>query len=113
MDETSCKQRAGTNLGSSKHFPATLDLTGIQGELEKNNPDFGTWTQLFVAYCSGDLHMGQALGPSNKTWGLQFSGHKIVEAVIKTAINEYKLDKADSVILSGESAGGLGCFANM
>jgi len=119
VTKDSCTERAGTALGSSKFFKKTMNLKGIQGDGrghktgEQNNPDFGTWTQIFIPYCSGDLHMGQATSPSNTTWGLQFSGHMIVKAVIEESIKQYKLDKARAVIFSGESAGGLGCFANM
>jgi len=76
------------------------------------NPDFHDWNHVDIPYCSQvggillteraggcrvhatdvevlppasllqDLHSGTVTEPSNSTWGLYFSGHLIVEAVL-------------------------------
>lgn len=75
------------------------------------NPDFASWNQLLVPYCSGDLFMGQDLASNARAWGMQFSGFHIVHAAIALALDDLGLDAAANVIYSGESAGGLGAVA--
>ena len=76
-----------------------------------NNPDFGGYHQIFIPYCSGDLHTGQQTAVN--AWGVQFSGHQIVHSVIEDAAAHYDLHQASEIIFSGESAGGIGAFANL
>ena len=77
------------------------------------NPDFSTYNQVFIKYCSSDLHVGTMAAPSNATWGLQFSGFHIVNAVLATMSAHHGLQQADLVVWSGASAGGIGAVATV
>ena len=46
--------------------------------------DFHSWNQVFINYCSGDLHMGQQTAPGQTLEGLQFSGHHILDGILST-----------------------------
>jgi hypothetical protein len=111
VDEASCQDRTKQKLGSSKYFTSTMMLKGIQGQEPENNPDFGGFHMIFIPYCSGDLHTGQSVTPNN--WGVHFSGHNIVQGVMEAVIRKYNMADAEEIIFSGESAGGIGAFANM
>ncbi len=54
---------------------------------------------------SQDLWSGTVTTPSADTWGVYFSGHLIVEAVVDALTQSYGLDVATDVILEGDSAG--------
>lgn len=96
------------------------------------NKDFGGANHVHVPYCSGDLHSGTVTSPSDDTWGLYFSGHLVFEAVVRhhsslilalsltsydwqvdELIAKYNLGSATDVILSGDSAGGIGVWMNL
>lgn len=66
-----------------------------------------------VPYCSQDLHTGQVLAPSAATWGFYFAGHFIFEAIVADLRAKAGLGKASDVILSGDSAGGIGVWPNL
>ena len=48
--------------------------------------DFHSWNQVFIKYCSGDLHMGQQTAQGQSLKGLQFSGHHILDGVLHTLL---------------------------
>eukprot|EP01084_Bolivina_argentea_P132121 233148_1 len=89
-DEQSCMQRANTSLGSSNYWNTTIDtstinLLGVLSDDPNINPDFYTGHHIFIYYCSGDVWTGQRTQPSTNpdTWGLYFSGHTILSAIIE------------------------------
>lgn len=116
IDLKSCTERNGTALGGSGQWPKTTQLYQHQSADPKQNPDMHTWNQVFIKYCSGDLHMGLQNATSETLPGLRFSGHRIIEAVLATLQAEDtfpELAKAELVVWSGESAGGLGCVSTV
>ena len=58
------------------------------------------------------MHSGTVLEPSPKTWGLYFSGHLVLEAILDE-LDSKGLKKATEIVLSGVSAGGLGVYNNV
>jgi len=55
---------------------------------------------------------GQRNATSDETWGFYFSGHLIVKAVVADLVARRGLDKAEAVMLTGDSAGGGGTYRN-
>ena len=45
-------------------------------------------------------------------WGFYFSGHLIITNIIEYLIDNYSMNKAENVLISGCSAGGIGTFGN-
>lgn len=107
---SACKQRANTSLGSSAHMSPMIELQGIQSTSASANPDLATWNMLFIPYCSGDLHLGMQTAANSDD--VRFAGHHIIEAVLSTAAYNLGLRNATDVLFTGESAGGIGCFAH-
>lgn len=71
------------------------------------------WNHVGVPYCSQDLHSGQRTTTSDETWGLYFSGHLILEAILDDLDKKYDLNSASEIILTGASAGGIGVWMNV
>jgi len=113
IDEPSCMQRAGTDLGSSSHWSSTFS----GWELERNvlgsnssiNP-FASWNHVYVRYCSGDAHTGMRKEAMES--GLYTAGHLILVGILEHLRNTTMLSSATHVLVSGESAGGIGTFSN-
>ena len=109
---TDCAARAKTALGSSKYWAPTM--TDVDNVLSSQpaNP-FANWSHVFVPYCSGDVWSGTRAGTVvNETFPFVFAGHSIFRAVVATLRNHSGIDAADTVLLSGSSAGGIGAFVN-
>jgi hypothetical protein len=66
---------------------------------------------ILVPYCSGDLFLGQDDAANERAYGLQFSGSRIVSAIVDAAARNLGLLDAARVIVSGASAGGIGAVA--
>jgi hypothetical protein len=100
--------------GSSKEWGDAID--GGDPVLEADpaqNPDFYEWNRVRVNYCTGDAHMGQRTAPSADTWGYWFDGHLNLQRVIADLKAKHGLGNATHVLVSGESAGGIGLFVNV
>eukprot|EP00416_Gambierdiscus_australes_P024054 CAMPEP_0171075066 /NCGR_PEP_ID=MMETSP0766_2-20121228/12548_1 /TAXON_ID=439317 /ORGANISM="Gambierdiscus australes, Strain CAWD 149" /LENGTH=406 /DNA_ID=CAMNT_0011531901 /DNA_START=17 /DNA_END=1238 /DNA_ORIENTATION=+ len=64
---------------------------------------------VFVPQCSSDAHMG-----NGESFGMQFRGAKIVEAVFKDLVRlGLGRDRHDLVLFGGESAGARGAMVNL
>jgi O-palmitoleoyl-L-serine hydrolase len=113
VDAPSCLARANSSLGSSTSWSSTTGLGQLQDPDPKRNPHFAAANHVFVMYCTGDLFAGQVTTPSPSTFGLFFSGHNIVDAVIRDCVRQWGLASAELVIFSGDSAGGIGVFINL
>jgi ribosome maturation protein SDO1 len=111
--KSDCTSRSHTALGSSTKWGSSKSFSSILSSDASENPDFNTWAHIFVPYCSGDVYAGTITEPTNETFGLYFSGHLIVAAVIDYLIAAGSLDSATDVILTGSSAGGLGTYNNI
>merc|ERR1711907_717027 len=78
------------------------------------NPHMHSWNHVFVPYCSQDLHSGTVTSPNSSTWGLYFSGHLILEAIVQELRNAgLGQTSGSTVVLSGGSAGGIGTWINV
>ncbi len=102
---------------SSTEYPDSLDLEGIFSLDLNLNPEFGTYNHVFIPYCSSDSHFGDR-NESADTFGFQFKGKKIVDAVIEdlldsSILGENNLQNSELVVISGTSAGGRGVQQNL
>ncbi|MCX4160914.1 MULTISPECIES: pectin acetylesterase-family hydrolase [Paraburkholderia] len=73
------------------------------------------WTQVFIPYCSGDIHMGSAVrnytSPTGD-WRVQhFNGLKNTQAVTQWLV-DHGLGKPSRLMVYGTSAGGYGTLGN-
>ena len=78
--------------------------------------DLWDFNHVFIPYCTGDLHSGTVTEPSEETFGLYFSGHLVFSAVLDVLLADeqhYGLSSATEVVLSGDSAGGIGVWMNV
>jgi hypothetical protein len=78
---------------------------------EALNPDFYSWNHIFVPYCSGDIWIGTELTTKNPFGGTEpywFQGHSIIEQLLQE--DTLPFPKAEQVLLTGCSAGGIGSF---
>jgi ribosome maturation protein SDO1 len=79
-----------------------------------SNPGFGGWSHVQIPYCSQDLHMGTRTNVSGETFGLYFSGHLILEEILNALdAGSPSLKDATDILLTGDSAGGIGSWPHM
>lgn len=105
-----CLERAKKDLGSSVHWADTYtDKNNVLSNDPKLNP-FANWSHVYVPYCSGDVYIGTE--KEKNPFGLYFAGHLQMEAIVDHLLNTTKLANASLVLLSGQSAGGIGTFQN-
>ena len=87
------------------------------------NPEFYGYNHVWLPYCSGDLWSGQKLKPTtlpmptgaggvDTNVSVYFSGHFILEAALE-ALDELGLDDAELIVVSGNSAGGIGMWLSI
>eukprot|EP00295_Goniomonas_pacifica_P005258 CAMPEP_0175833388 /NCGR_PEP_ID=MMETSP0107_2-20121207/15483_1 /TAXON_ID=195067 ORGANISM="Goniomonas pacifica, Strain CCMP1869" /NCGR_SAMPLE_ID=MMETSP0107_2 /ASSEMBLY_ACC=CAM_ASM_000203 /LENGTH=527 /DNA_ID=CAMNT_0017146513 /DNA_START=109 /DNA_END=1692 /DNA_ORIENTATION=- len=108
-----CTARAKTGLGSSSEWNSTMYLGQLQDPHSEWNPDYYGYNQVFIKYCSGDLHSGQRTVATSDTYGLYFSGHHNVKGTLDYLKLHHGLAKADLIVWSGDSAGGIGSFLHL
>eukprot|EP00036_Acanthoecidae_sp_10tr_P008547 CAMPEP_0182915884 /NCGR_PEP_ID=MMETSP0105_2-20130417/598_1 /TAXON_ID=81532 ORGANISM="Acanthoeca-like sp., Strain 10tr" /NCGR_SAMPLE_ID=MMETSP0105_2 /ASSEMBLY_ACC=CAM_ASM_000205 /LENGTH=453 /DNA_ID=CAMNT_0025052783 /DNA_START=28 /DNA_END=1389 /DNA_ORIENTATION=- len=108
-----CESRRGSALYSSKYFKQRMDDSngGYLTSGDASNP-LADANRVFIPYCSQDLWTGQRRVASADTWGFYFSGHLVLEAVLDE-LDQQGLKDATRIILSGESAGGIGVWPNL
>ena len=107
----SCASRLRNWDATSKSYPAHLDMSSIQPAGLVGEKELSDWNRVHIPCCSQDLWTGQRTIASNKTWGMYFSGHRILAAVLANL--NAQLGAATSIVLSGESAGGIGVWSNV
>jgi len=105
-----CHHRAKTALGSSKFWSATHTDSNNALSTDPTNP-FASYNHIYVPYGSGDVYIGTQR-KRNEITGLVMAGHLTLEAIISDLVNKTLFSKAASVLLTGESAGGIGTFQN-
>ena len=110
FDLISCANNpAAYGAGGFQGFGAGAGQNGLFAQDREANP-FRDWNMVFVPYCTGDLHGGDA--PNRTVPGLelfgaqQFVGSSNMSAVMNRIGNAGR--EARQVVLTGESAGGLG-----
>ena len=73
------------------------------------------WTQVFVPYCTGDIHMGSAVrsytSPAGDARIQHYSGLKNVQAIAQWLI-DHGFEQPNRLLVYGTSAGGYGALAN-
>ena len=78
-----CTARATTDLGSSRNWSATFDWNSTALTTTDPRNSFRDWNTVWVKYCDGSLYSGQrTTNASAGTFGLWFSGHRTVDAVL-------------------------------
>ena len=107
-----CDTRKGTALFSSNYFKESLNFGAINTD-DATNPKFRQFNRVFIPYCSQDLWTGQRVTATEETYGYYFAGHLILEAVLNELDTLSHLKKATNIILTGESAGGIGVWPNV
>ena len=107
-----CDGRVGSALFSSKYFSARTTL-GKLAQAGTANARLATWNRVFVPYCSQDLWTGQRAAASDETYGYFFAGHHILAAVFDALEAAGGLASATDIVLTGESAGGIGVWPNV
>ncbi|CAH3194869.1 unnamed protein product [Porites evermanni] len=106
-DPDTCYERSNTELGSSKCFPRYLRLEGLLSNRACHNPDFYTWTSVFIRYCDGASFTGDRAHPlevNNRK--LYFRGRRILDAVLDEFLRR-GINHASEIIVGGRSAGAL------
>ena len=112
-NELDCAERAKTDLGSSKNYPALKSRSDVNGLLSSNcdtNPEFCDANLVFMKYCDGDSFSGardDAVEVNGQA--LHFKGKYILEAILLSLQGE-GLTSATSVLQTGCSAGGLSSY---
>jgi len=111
-DLASCVSRSKGSLGSTRFDKPTSSLNVGYFDLRpENNPLMYNWNAVELRYCDGASLSGDKATPthvSNNT--LHFRGRAILDAEIKSILNDRGMSKATDVVVSGCSAGGLATF---
>jgi hypothetical protein len=119
-NNTTCASRP-INLYSSTYWTgggqsiingAVNPNEGILSPWSGTNPNFWTANVVLGLYTSSDYHSGTTKGTGAfniancSTW--DFEGQAMTAAMIQTLISTYGLSSGDSVVMAGDSAGGVG-----
>ncbi|KAK1313142.1 hypothetical protein QJS10_CPA06g00310 [Acorus calamus] len=107
-DVSTCRERANSYRGSTKHMTKSKVFSGILGDDPSLNPDFYNWNQVKLRYCDGASFGGDGEYQNGNTT-LYFRGQRIWDAIISDLLPK-GLGSANKVLLSGCSAGGLATF---
>ena len=116
--ESSCKQRAKSDKGSSTTWSSSDEYRACKKSPLyctncTTNPLFCNATQVRVPYCSGDGHRGNRTTADAGSWGMYFQGHSSFVNIVAELKLQHGLSDATHVVLTGNSAGGIGVFANV
>lgn len=108
-----CAARAKTDLGSSSGWAPTIAADGVNvlSPAQSENPLLFSAHHVFVPYCGGDVHSGTRTAPASAELPFYFSGALTLAGVLRD-LAARGLAGATDVLLSGDSAGGLGTFLN-
>jgi hypothetical protein len=122
FDQVTCAARSSTmptlvSTASYQANPSTaFGQSGLLGSTPANNPDFYDASVVQVLYCSSDDWSGNKTSAATydpndpTTWNWQ--GRAILNAVLADLTANHGFSSATEVMLTGQSAGGVGVFAN-
>lgn len=122
FDQATCAARSSkmpalVGTGSYQANPTSaFGQGGLLGTTAGNNPDFYDASVVQVLYCSSDDWSGNKVGAATynpgdpTTWNWQ--GRAILNGVIADLTASHGFAAATEVMLTGQSAGGVGVFAN-
>lgn len=79
--KASCYGELNQAVGSSKYFSESISM-GFLCRDTSDNPDWGMSNHVFIPYCTGDLHSGTVVEPTDESFQLYFAGHMVFEAVV-------------------------------
>jgi hypothetical protein len=115
-NEIDCWGRSNiTALGTSKGLQPTVVQGGLMSDDCTSNPDFCNFNRVHIVYCDGNSFSGNrdeplvVTGLDGKAKPLYFRGKRIIDATLQTLLS-LGLDKAENVLLTGCSAGGLATY---
>ena len=103
----SCFERANTSLGSKIGFFSSLvisRLVRLLSSKEKYNPNFYNWNKIFVRYCDGSSFISDRTYENNRSKIYMYGKNNLLGVLNYLKVNN-NFTEADSVILSGFSAG--------
>jgi hypothetical protein len=119
LDEQDCLERSKTDFGSSAHWPAEglpANDGRAHGALSSDpfvNPNFHDWNMVHINYCDGASYAGFKQDPIQiQGQNLHFRGAVILNEVFKVLL-ELGLSKAENLVVSGTSAGGLAVYIHI
>eukprot|EP00047_Mylnosiga_fluctuans_P024931 m.176345 g.176345 ORF g.176345 m.176345 type:complete len:424 (-) comp9959_c0_seq19:118-1389(-) len=110
-----CLARSKTELGTSTVWPARIEDTtnspfGLMTNESTVNPVMANWSTVFVPYCDGTSYTSKRASPLLVSGqSLWFRGRQNLDALFVT-LQGLGLNQADTVILTGTSAGGLATY---
>lgn len=107
VEPVDCMVRMKTDLGSSKAWPDTWNVSEAPFS---NESFFSGFSQVFVPYCSGDMWLGKDTRAQLAKGNVQMSGHLILEALFQHLLENSSFSSATEIVFSGSSAGGVGVF---
>lgn len=110
--KVNCDGRKGSALISSKYFPKDHSPSFLLADSDAN-PRLRTFNRVFVPYCSQDLWTGQRTSASDETFGYYFAGRHVLAGVLDALDASSGLGGAKEIVLTGESAGGIGVWPNL
>jgi hypothetical protein len=98
------------------NWPTTASVGGLLSDNCTKNPDFCNFNRVFMKYCDGNSFSGNrdaavpVVGTDGKSKDLFFRGRRILDETLAALKAGHGLGSADSVLLTGCSAGGLSTF---
>ena len=103
----SCFERAKTSMGTQIGYLSSIIISRLQrliSNKKKYNPNFYNWNKIFVRYCDGSSFISDKEYEKNNT-KIYMYGKKNLLGIINYLKIYHNFTNADSVILSGFSAG--------
>ena len=111
FDANACIERSHGSLGSTKKLPKSPPIIqGINSPNPTVNPDFYDWNLVWVVYCDGASFTGNREKPIiSKSSGqtIYLRGKRVLNAIINDLLYNRDFKSAESVILTGSSAGSM------
>ena len=105
----SCFKRANSSSGSKIGYFSSLIISRfirLLSSKEKYNPNFYNWNKIFVRYCDGAIFLSDRVYEKNGS-KIYMQGKNNILGVINYLKINNNFTEADSVVLSGFSAGAL------
>lgn len=96
----------------------TFDFNSMATTTTDSRNPFREWNLLFLPYCDGSMWAAQRTSASAETFGLWFSGHNTIVAMLDyfspgTGGSLNLNDDQTFIVFSGDSAGGFGVWTNL
>lgn len=111
-----CRERKETKLGSCKTDKVVGDnWDSFNYIILSNNAlnPFNSYNKVVMRYCSGDMWMGRDINDGGIGEGMVFNGMNNFILGINFLKNRFGIGSAESVVLTGDSAGGVGVLFNV